>query len=76
MRALLLSCLAFITVTFGLVSPASADQAEFCAGFEEGYRSVKGSMAILPLCPIEPVTPIGSTSFREGIKAGIAAASS
>jgi hypothetical protein len=47
---------------------------EFCDGFSEGYKTVKGDMVIVPICPIEPITPIGSTSFREGIKAGISAA--
>ena len=51
-----------------------ADQDEFCAGFEEGYKTVKGDMVIVPICPIAPITPIGSTDFREGIKAGIRAA--
>lgn len=51
-----------------------AGQAEFCAGFEEGYKTVKGNMVIVPICPITPITPIGSTDFREGIKAGIKAA--
>ena len=52
-----------------------AGQDEFCAGFEEGYKSIKGDMVIVPICPIAPITPIGSTDFREGIKAGISAAS-
>ena len=56
------------------VSPLySADGA--CAGFTEGYKTVKGDMVIVPICPIAPITPIGSTDFREGIKAGIKAAS-
>lgn len=58
----------------GLTSIAHAGQDEFCAGFEEGYKSVKGNLVIVPICPIAPVTPIGSTDFREGIKAGIVAA--
>lgn len=52
---------------------AASSQGPFCAGFEEGFRSVKGDLASLPICPIEPITPIGSSPFREGIKAGIAA---
>jgi hypothetical protein len=47
---------------------------EFCAGFREGYKTIKGDMVIVPICPIPPITPIGSTDFREGIKAGIRAA--
>lgn len=53
---------------------AFADQSEFCAGFEEGYKSIKGSMVLVPLCPLAPITPVNSTPFREGIKAGIRAA--
>lgn len=54
---------------------AFASKSEFCTGFEEGYKSIKGDMILVPLCPLEPLTPIGSNSFREGIKAGIRAAS-
>lgn len=52
----------------------SANASEFCAGFEEGYKTIKGDMVIVPICPIAPITPIGSTDFREGIKAGMRAA--
>lgn len=51
---------------------ASGD--EFCAGFEEGYRMIKGDMVLLPICPLAPLTPLGSNNFREGIKAEILAA--
>lgn len=55
--------------------PALADnQGEFCVGFSEGYKSIKGDMVIVPICPIAPITPIVSTPFREGITAGMAAA--
>lgn len=64
-----------ITVIFLLFSiNTSATVAEFCHGFSEGYKSIKGDIALVPLCPLEPLTPLGSTSFREGIKAGIAKA--
>lgn len=66
-------CFAAMLVTVS-VPTLAAPQDEFCAGFEEGFRSIKGNMAILPICPIAPITPIGSTPFREGIKAGIAVA--
>jgi len=62
-------------LTAGLTSTVFAGQDAFCAGFEEGYKTVKGDMVIVPICPIPPITPIGSTDFREGIKAGIRAAS-
>ena len=58
----------------GFAGTVYAGRAEFCAGFEEGYKSIKGDMVIVPICPIAPITPIGSTDFREGIKAGIRAA--
>ena len=58
----------------GLALPASADWDEFCAGFEEGYKAIMGDMVIVPICPIPPITPIGSTDYREGLKAGMAAA--
>jgi len=62
--------LAFLTLS----PPAFAGQQEFCEGFKEGYLSIKGNMALVPLCPLAPLTPLNSTDFREGIKAGIRAA--
>jgi hypothetical protein len=53
---------------------AFSGQAEFCAGFTEGYKSIKGDMGMVPMCPMAPMTPMGSTDPREGIKAGIRAA--
>jgi len=47
---------------------------QFCAGFEEGYKTVKGDMTMVPMCPLAPLTPLGSTDYREGIKAGMRAA--
>lgn len=58
-----------------LVTPAFADdRSDFCAGFEEGFKAVKGDMVLVPLCPLAPITPIGSTPYREGLKAGMRAA--
>lgn len=47
----------------------------FADGFREGYKSVMGNMVLVPLVPLAPLTPLGRTPYREGIKAGIAAAS-
>jgi hypothetical protein len=58
---------------FTFAGPALADS-DFCNGFELGYNTIKGNMVIVPICPIEPITPIGSTPFQEGIKAGMRAA--
>jgi hypothetical protein len=65
----------FAALSFLMIaSPVLADQDEFCAGFEQGYKAVKGNMVLVPLCPLEPLTPLDSTPFQEGIKAGIEAA--
>jgi len=64
--------LLFIGV-FGLSHNVFA-QSEFCKGFEEGYKIVKGDMVLVPLCPLEPLTPLGSNPYREGIKEGMKAA--
>jgi hypothetical protein len=61
--------LALLTATI-----AQANQQDFCAGFEQGYKAIKGNMVLVPLCPLAPLTPLGSTDFQEGIKAGMAAA--
>lgn len=47
---------------------------EFCQGFEIGYKTIKGNNVLVPICPIPPITPIASTPYQEGIKAGIHAA--
>ncbi len=47
---------------------------EFCDGFEMGYKTVKGNNVLVPMCPMAPLTPLGSTPYQEGIKAGMAAA--
>ena len=52
------------------------ERGDFCEGFEEGWKTIKGDLTIVPICPIEPITPIGSTSYREGLKAGMAKARS
>lgn len=64
-----------LVVAVFLSVAAFADQNEFCAGFAQGYKSVKGNNVLVPLCPLKPLTPLGSTDFQEGIKAGIRAAS-
>ncbi|CAN1555107.1 hypothetical protein MCEREM21A_02359 [Sphingomonadaceae bacterium] len=75
MGAIRPTAVSFLALIATVSEPALAvSQSEFCAGFEEGFRSVKGSLVIVPICPIAPITPIGSSPFREGIKAGIAAA--
>ena len=77
LRGILMRKIFFALLTivfFGFAQPSYATQEEFCTGFAEGYKSIKGDMVIVPICPIAPVTPIGSNDFREGLKAGMAAA--
>ena len=64
------------TAALGAAQLAYAGQDEFCAGFTDGYKRVKGDMLLVPPCPYAPLTPFVSTDFREGIKAGIRAAQS
>ena len=59
---------------FALALSSRVFASDFCDGFVEGYKSMAGNNAFVPMCPFEPFTPFGSTPFREGIKAGIAAA--
>lgn len=66
--------LILITILFTLVALWPMDtlaHSSYCDGFYEGYRMVKGDFVTLPICPIEPTTPVGSTPFREGVKMGI-----
>jgi hypothetical protein len=72
MRKFLLAAATVIAIAGSQSAYAGRD--EFCAGFAEGFKTVKGDIALVPLCPLEPLTPLGSTPFREGIKAGIVAA--
>lgn len=61
-----------IAFTISLLTSTTAfARSEFCQGFEIGYKTVKGNNVIVPICPIPPITPIGSTAYQEGIKAGI-----
>jgi hypothetical protein len=70
MKTITTFMLVFFTAIFSLNVHASS----FCDGFREGYLSVKGNNAMVPMCPMETMTPMGSTPFRAGIKAGIRAA--
>ena len=54
----------------GGANPQS-DKRTYCDGFSEGWKVVKGNLAIVPMCPIPPITPMGSTPYREGLNAGM-----
>ena len=64
-----------IALAIGLAGSAFAGEDKFCAGFEEGYKMIKGDLVVVPVCPVAPVTPVDSTEFREGLKVGIKEAS-
>jgi len=70
MKISIKSAIAIFITTFSFNVFAS----DFCAGFEMGYKTVKGNMVVVPVCPVAPVTPVGSTPYQEGIKAGMRAA--
>ena len=48
-----------------------ADRNQYCEGFSEGYKAIKGDTAAAPWCPPMPPIPPGGTAYREGIRAGI-----
>lgn len=50
------------------------EQRDFCSGFREGYKAVKGNLAVVPVCPVPPITPVGSTAYGEGVRRGMAEA--
>ena len=68
MKLITLVSLMFLTSVSGVLA------SEFCEGFAVGYKTIKGNMVLVPLCPLEPLTPLGSTPFQEGLKAGMKAA--
>ncbi len=71
MKNIILLLAIFISQTY----IASADsQSDFCAGFKEGYRMVRGDLVQVPQCPQGTQAPQGSTPYREGVKAGMKAA--
>ena len=72
MQRILLAILALLLSM--ATSQGGAQDREFCRGFSEGWKTLKGEMALVPLCPLAPLTPLGSTPYREGLKAGMAAA--
>lgn len=60
----------FIFLASILLSPVALAKSDFCKGFEVGYKSIKGDFSLVPLCPLQPLTPLGSTPYREGILKG------
>lgn len=46
-------------------------EGDFAAGFEVGYRAIKGQSTAMPATPAAPATRAGSTRFLEGVRAGL-----
>lgn len=59
-----------------LTPHALAQKSDFCVGFSEGWKSLKGDLAMAPMCPIPTVSSIGITAYHEGVKAGVSKARS
>lgn len=64
---LVVSCL----VSFLVVAAQAVDQDEYCAGFAEGFYTVRPPAVPVPQCRNLAAVPHGSTPFREGLKDGI-----
>lgn len=45
------------------------------AGFEAGYRALRGTTPTLPMLPMEPMTKMNMTPFLMGVRKGIEKAS-
>jgi hypothetical protein len=44
---------------------------DFEAGFEVGYRAVRGTNVMLPTFPMEPMTRMNMTAFLMGVRKGL-----
>jgi hypothetical protein len=64
-----------LIVLIVLLATARADQAEFEAGwelgFKTGYQSVHGQYVLVPLTPMAPLAPFGQDDFANGFKFGL-----
>lgn len=74
MKSILKAAIAFLVLTTSNL--LFAGQVEFCVGFKQGYKSIKGDTVTVPACPVAPITSANTTDFQEGLKAGIRAAGS
>jgi hypothetical protein len=44
---------------------------DYKAGFEVGYRSVKGKNVMLPMVPMRPMTRMNMSPFLMGVRKGL-----
>ena len=47
------------------------DPNDYREGFVQGFRAIRGDVAVLPVLPVQPVTSVGRTPFQMGIIRGI-----
>jgi len=47
------------------------DQTDYAAGFEAGYRAIKGTSVPLPVLPGQPGTHVYKTPFLMGVRKGL-----
>jgi hypothetical protein len=55
----------------GHMAPSYIDQNDYAAGFEVGYRAIKGTAAGLPGLPGQPGTKGNMTPFLMGVRKGL-----
>lgn len=70
----LLKLTALISILFYSLLSFTDERQDFCAGYSEGYKAIKGDSASVPWCPPNSIIPPGGSAYRQGIRAGIRAA--
>lgn len=48
-----------------------SDKDDYKAGFEAGYRAIRGTNAMLPMLPMQPMTKMNMTPFLMGVRKGL-----
>jgi hypothetical protein len=53
------------------MSWSDIDQSDYAAGFEAGYRTIKGTAVGMPGLPGQPGTRVNMTPFLMGVRKGL-----
>lgn len=69
--AILVGAFAMVCVMYVTQVSASREVDEFCAGYEQGFKSVRGNRAYVGLCPIVNTYSLTYTPFQQGIRKGV-----
>ena len=60
------------TILIFLGTSAFADQDEYCAGWEIGFKTAMGNNNVyVPYCPYAGYAQYGTTYFQKGLKEGM-----